>query len=278
MPERVEGQASLVEIGHLLDRLVAAWNTRDAEAFADLFVAHADYVTGDGHRLHGREAIGQLIDPASPAPGTASILGPSSIRLYGPTTAVANFRWSMTSPEGSTSRGVVTCVVAKRGDEWTIESLHNTDMHEPALTHDALARRGVWTTGPPGDSDTHKPAMTHTPPGWHSVTPRIVVEDAAGLVDFVKLVFEATGELHSSAPAQIRIGDSLIMVSAAGARETFPAFLYVYVEDPDATIQRALDAGATSLEAVWDTPYGDRRGMVRDRWGNVWQIATHKPR
>jgi len=40
----------------------------------------------------------------------------------------------------------------------------------------------------------------------------------------------------------------------------------------------ALDAGAASMEAVWDTPYGDRRGMVRDPWGNVWQVATHRHR
>lgn len=66
------------------------------------------------------------------------------------------------------------------------------------------------------------------------------------------------------------IGDSLLMVSGTGPREAFPAFLYVYVEDADATCQRALNAGAVLLEAVWDTPYGDRRGMVRDRWGNVW--------
>jgi PhnB protein len=74
------------------------------------------------------------------------------------------------------------------------------------------------------------------------------------------------------------IGDSLVMVSNAGLRPAFPAFLYVYVEDADATCQRALDAGAVSLEAVWDTPYGDRHGMVRDPWGNVWQVATRGPR
>jgi len=112
------------------------------------------------------------------------------------------------------------------------------------------------------------------PPGWHTVTPRIVVEDAAGLIAFLKRVFDATGEFQSGAPAQIRIGDSLLMVSKAGPREVFPAFLYVYVEDADATCERALDAGAMSLETVWDTPYGDRRGMVKDPWGNVWQIAT----
>jgi PhnB protein len=116
---------------------------------------------------------------------------------------------------------------------------------------------------------------TRVPAGWHSVTPRIVVEDAAALVAFLKRVFEATGEYSTGAPSQIRIGDSLLMVSAAGARETFPAFLYVYVEDADDTYRRALDAGAASMEEVWDTPYGDRRGMVRDPWGNVWQVATH---
>jgi PhnB protein len=113
------------------------------------------------------------------------------------------------------------------------------------------------------------------PTGWHSVTPRIVVEDAAALVEFLRRVFEATGEFRTDGPSQIRIGDSVLMVSTPGAREIFPAFLYVYVEDADETCRRALDAGAASLEAVWDTPYGDRRGMVRDPWGNVWQVATH---
>jgi PhnB protein len=116
--------------------------------------------------------------------------------------------------------------------------------------------------------------MTEVPVGWHTVTPRIVVEDPAGLVAFLERVFEATGDFQAGAPSQIMIGDSRILVSGAGEREVFPAFLYVYVADPDTIHQRALDAGAVSLEAVWDTPYGDRRGMVRDPWGNVWQMAT----
>ncbi|HEY3123564.1 MAG TPA: VOC family protein [Thermoanaerobaculia bacterium] len=53
------------------------------------------------------------------------------------------------------------------------------------------------------------------------------------------------------------------------------AFLYVYVNDTDATYQRALDSGARSLEKPSDMPYGDRRCMVVDKWGNTWQIATH---
>jgi len=109
--------------------------------------------------------------------------------------------------------------------------------------------------------------------GFHSVTPRIVVADAAAQVAFLRTVFGATGEEHAERPAEIRIGDSLVMVAPAGAREPFPAFLYVYVGDADATYRRALAAGAISLEAPVDTPYGDRRAMVRDPFGNVWQIA-----
>ena len=119
-------------------------------------------------------------------------------------------------------------------------------------------------------------AKSITPAGWHTVTPRIVVEDAAGLVTFLKSVFEATGEFSPTAPAQVKVGDSLIMVSGAGSREVFPGFLYVYVADVDETYRKAVAAGATSLEAAWETPYGDRRAMVRDPWGNVWQVATHK--
>ena len=64
------------------------------------------------------------------------------------------------------------------------------------------------------------------------------------------------------------------MISDAGVRPAMPAFLYVYVADTDATYRRALDAGARSLEEPAPMPYGDRRCMVEDRWGNTWQIAT----
>jgi PhnB protein len=115
-----------------------------------------------------------------------------------------------------------------------------------------------------------------TPEGWHSVTPRLVVSDAAMLVEFLMQAFGATGDLQTERPSVMRIGDSLVMVSSVGPREAMPAFLYVYVDDIDATYKRALDAGAVSLEEPWDTPYGDRRGMVQDPCGNVWQIATRK--
>jgi PhnB protein len=109
--------------------------------------------------------------------------------------------------------------------------------------------------------------------GYHAVTPRIVVSDVAAQVAFLRAVFDAHGVVDPGRPAEVRIGDSRIMVSAAGVRDLFPAFLHVYVDDADAAYRRAVDAGATTLEAPLDTPYGDRRAMVRDPFGNVFQIA-----
>jgi len=115
------------------------------------------------------------------------------------------------------------------------------------------------------------------PDGWHTVTPRIVVRDAENLVAFIKTVFQAQGAFRHGLPAEIRIGDSVVMVSGSdGLREPMPAFLYVYVQDTDSTYQRAIAANAVSLEVPADLPYGDRRAMVRDPWGNTWQIATHQ--
>lgn len=114
------------------------------------------------------------------------------------------------------------------------------------------------------------------PDGWHTVTPRIVVRDPENLIIFIKTVFQAQGEFRHGLPAEIMIGDSVVMVSGGdGLRDPMPAFLYVYVEDADSTFQRAIAANAIPLEVPADMPYGDRRAMVRDPWGNTWQIATH---
>ena len=114
------------------------------------------------------------------------------------------------------------------------------------------------------------------PSGWPTVIPRIVVRDPENLVRFIKSVFRATGEYRVGLPTEIHIGDSVVMVSAGGARDPVAAFLYVYVEDADAVYRRACEANAISLEKPADMPYGDRRAMVKDAWGNIWQIATHK--
>ena len=115
-----------------------------------------------------------------------------------------------------------------------------------------------------------------TPDGWHSITPRLVVHEPDKLVHFLKAAFNATGEFSQDRPAVMQIGDSIVMVSGVGPREPMPAFLYLYVKDTDATYRSALKAGALSLEAPADMLYGDRRAMIKDPFGNDWQIATFK--
>jgi uncharacterized glyoxalase superfamily protein PhnB len=114
-----------------------------------------------------------------------------------------------------------------------------------------------------------------TPDGWHSITPRLVVQDSDREVQFLKEAFGAIGELRVDRPSELTIGDSIVMVSV-GPRPAMPAFLYLYVVDADATYRRAIAAGAESIEEPLDTPYGDRRGMVEDPCGNVWRIAHRR--
>jgi uncharacterized glyoxalase superfamily protein PhnB len=102
------------------------------------------------------------------------------------------------------------------------------------------------------------------------------VSDPVVAVEFLRAVFGAVGEVHADRPAEVHIGDSLVMVSSSGERELFPAFLYVYVEDADRAYHRAIAAGATPIEPPLDTPYGDRRAMVRDPFGNIFQIAHRR--
>ena len=102
----------------------------------------------------------------------------------------------------------------------------------------------------------------------------MVVDDQLAAVTFLRAVFDAAGDVQPGRPTEVRIGDSLVMVSESGERDRFPALLYVYVDDVDATYQRALDAGAATIEAPLDTPYGDYRAMVRDPFGNAYQIAS----
>jgi uncharacterized glyoxalase superfamily protein PhnB len=117
----------------------------------------------------------------------------------------------------------------------------------------------------------------HQPDGWPTVIPRIFTSDVEGLADFLREVFDAVGETHPDRPAELRIGDSMVMVSDGGrVRGAMPAFLYVYVADADAAYGRAVSAGALTLEAPTDTAYGDRRATVQDPWSNIWQIATRR--
>jgi PhnB protein len=129
-----------------------------------------------------------------------------------------------------------------------------------------------------GDQESQMVKSKHVPVGWPTLIPRIAVDEAEALVEFIQHVFGAVGRFRPERPSELRIGDSMVMVGSTVDRRAMPAFLYVYVEDTDRVFQRALDRGAKSLEEPQDMPYGDPRAMVRDPWDNTWQIATHRGR
>jgi uncharacterized glyoxalase superfamily protein PhnB len=125
-------------------------------------------------------------------------------------------------------------------------------------------------------------ARAAVPDGYHCVTPYLVVEGAARLLEFLKSAFGAEETLRLAAPegrighAEARIGDSVVMTADAPTGSApMPATLHLYVADVDATYRRALDAGATSLRTPEDQFYGDRNAGIVDPAGNRWWIATH---
>ena len=104
-----------------------------------------------------------------------------------------------------------------------------------------------------------------------TVTPRVFVDDVDKAVEFLRVVVGATAEIEAGRPTDVHIGDSVVMVSSTAERGPFPAFLYIYVDA--ATYQRAMQAGATSIEEPTVTPYGHRRSVFSDAFGNVYQAA-----
>lgn len=125
-------------------------------------------------------------------------------------------------------------------------------------------------------------AVKPIPEGYHTVTPYLMVKEAPQLIDFVKQAFGAVETFRTTGSAggihaEVRIGDSMVMIGGGGTwqGEPMPAAIYLYVNDVDAVYKQALQAGATSLSEPEDQPYGDRTAGVNDSFGNIWYIATH---
>src|SRR5438270_10798516 len=113
------------------------------------------------------------------------------------------------------------------------------------------------------------------PDGFHTVTPYLMVQEAAQLIDFVKQAFGATELMRTTGSAggihaEVRIGDSVVMIGGGGAwsGEAMPAAIHLYMDDVDAVYKRALQAGEnthrTGGPALWGS-YGGRKGRVRQR-------------
>ncbi len=127
----------------------------------------------------------------------------------------------------------------------------------------------------------------YIPPGFTTVTPYYFVENAERFVAFLVQGLGGEETVRTLSPeglirnVQVRLGTSTVMVSeAVGKYPAMSAAYYLYVEDADAAMRRALEHGATLEMAVADMPYGDRQGGVRDAHGNIWWISqriVHRP-
>jgi PhnB protein len=130
------------------------------------------------------------------------------------------------------------------------------------------------------------------PDSYRRVTPSLVVDGGVKALEFYAEVFDATERMRFPGPngtiahAEIQIGDSVVMVEdpspylgtqapPPGGVDGSPTSLFIYVEDVDAVLERAVKLGATLRRPPEDQFYGDRDGFIVDPFGHGWTIATH---
>lgn len=128
------------------------------------------------------------------------------------------------------------------------------------------------------------------PEGYSTVTPYLVMKNAAKAIDYYKQIFGASEMVRMDAGpgkiahAEIKIGDSVVMLAdeypdmGFTGPETIggsPVCLLIYVPDVDATFRRAVETGSKQVKPVENQFYGDRSGTLTDPFGHVWCIATH---
>lgn len=135
-------------------------------------------------------------------------------------------------------------------------------------------------------------AKSPIPEGLHTVTPHLVVRNAAQAIEFYKKAFGAEERGRFEMPggaighAELKIGDSVIFLAdempGPGGSQSPQAVggstctLNIYVDNVDKLFEQAVNAGGKSLMPVADMFWGDRYGTITDPFGHVWSIATHK--
>ena len=127
----------------------------------------------------------------------------------------------------------------------------------------------------------------YIPPGFNTVSPYFFVKDAESFIKFLVEGLAGIETCRTMRPdgsvqnVQVQLGTSGVMVSEA--TEKYPAMcsaFYLYVDDANSSVQRAINHGAILEMEVGDMPYGDRQGGVRDMHGNIWWVSerlVHEP-
>jgi len=273
---RATPQLRLANAAAAIDFYVRAFGAREIMRFeAGGRVAHAEIEIGDSLIMLGEEApeygfpgparfggspVGMhlLVDDADAmieraVEAGAQLIQPATDQFYGARSG------RVADPFG------YTWTIAMRREEMSVEEAHRR--------MDAMMAQQAPRT-----------AASYKREGFRTVTPYIVVPDAAGMIDFAVRAFGAEETLRADLPGgglhgEVRIGDSMLMIGApapAHGAQPFVTAFHLYVPDCDAAVDRAVKAGATVRLAPTDQSYGERSGAVRDRFGNQWYIATAK--
>lgn len=229
----------------LVDFLVAAFDAQP--------VMHVD--RPDGSIMHGEIRVGDSLlelseDPPAP-------FGPRPVALH----------YYLPDVDGAYARAIAAGA---------------TSLHPPV--DQSYGDREASVIDPAGNYwylATHRGA-TYIPEGLHSVTQYLQLHGTPSFLDFAKNGLGAEiAERHESPDgtvvhAKLKIGDSMLEASEAhGKYPVLPASIHLYTPDVDQLYARALAAGATSISAPADQPYGDRYAGVVDSHGNRWYLATH---
>ncbi len=267
-------QLRMANAAAAIDFYVRAFGAREVMRFeAGGHLAHAEIEIGDSLIMLGEESLEYgfpgparlggspvgmhlLVDDADAmieqaVKAGAQLLQPATDQFYGDRSG------RVADPFG------YTWTIAMRREEMSIEEMHRR--------MDAM-----MSQQPPRTAPSYKRE------GFRTVTPYIVVPDAAGMIEFTVRAFGAEETMRADLPgggvhSEVRVDDSMLMIGAPspayGAQQYVTAF-HLYVKDCDAVCERAVKAGATMTHPPTDQPYGERSGAVRDAFGNQWYIAT----
>jgi PhnB protein len=246
--------------------LTACPTVPDAPAFLEflktVFAAEETFQTvGGAGGIHGEVRIGD----------STLMLGGGGPGLYwpGPANPMA-FHISVPDCDAAYSRAL------KAGASSLTEPVDQSWGERNANVKDPFGN--YWYIG------THK-GESYSYPGMPELQPYLHPLKAEPVIDFIKQAFNAEELGRFTTPegrmehTTLRIGDATLeMTEATGPYQPMPSMFYLYVPDADASYNRALEAGATSISRPSDQPYGERSGGVTDPFGNRWYLATRTPK
>jgi PhnB protein len=234
------------------------------------------YPTPDGRVMHASMRVGDsLIEMGEPESGPKTM----ALHVY---LDDVDGAYNRALAAGATSTLPITDqaygdreggVKDRWGNAWYLAT------HQEEVTEEELMQR----FGGGGSKPRKQPGVGPRPEGYHTVTPFLHVRGARKMIEFLGDAFGGTAAHITDMPdrevahAAVRIGDSLIELGEAhGESQPMPAAIHLFVDDVDFVYERALHAGATSVEPPADKPYGERGAWVIDPFENQWFIATAK--